>query len=252
MFNFNGAMAGLVGEKQRNLQCWTADPFSEYDWQFDISMGKRYDEKMGLTCALEAILWENGYNRFCNQNYGVATCCIGNGIPDKRDTTPTLDPTAPVVPSAESDAVDHFDVTKRSEYIFDYDFDTVVDEIQNITERSDPAAHAASVVCAWGWMENGFVREKFFVDGITCDEITNFFLSEQPPALPNDQDRNLQCYAATGTEYNNPGYPLQIDISTNDTPDGKQGMTCEMKQLMKICGVDLKFCNPITQTCCLY
>ncbi|KAK5725367.1 hypothetical protein LTR15_003552 [Elasticomyces elasticus] len=221
MFNFNGAMAGLVGEQQRNLQCWTTDPFSEYDWQFDISMDKRYDEKMGLTCALEAILWENGYNRFCNQNYGVATCCTGNGIPDKRDT-------------------------------IDYDYNTVVDEIQNITERTDPAADAASVVCASGWIENGFLREKFFVDGITCDEITNFFLSEQPLALPNDQDRNLLCYAATGTEYNNPGYPLQIDISTNDTPDGKQSMTCEMKQLMKSYGVDLKFCNPITQTCCLY
>ncbi|KAK3640681.1 hypothetical protein LTR56_011773 [Elasticomyces elasticus] len=255
-FNFNGGLAGLVPEDKRNLQCWdTTYPLSIWYSQWvDISMGKLYTEKQGLACALEGMLWNNGNkDEFCiHPSDGPQVCCGNNGIPVKRDTTLTLDATAPVIPSAQSDAVDLSELTKRSEYIVDYDFDTVVEEIQNITERSDPAADAASVVCAWGWMENGFVREKFFVDGITCDEITNFFLSEQPPALPNDQDRNLQCYAATGTEYNNPGYPVQVDISTNDTPDGKQSMTCEMKQLMKLYGVDLKFCNPITQTCCLY
>ncbi|KAK5733038.1 hypothetical protein LTR17_010045 [Elasticomyces elasticus] len=250
-FNFNGGLAGLVPEEKRNLQCWdTTYPLSIwYSKWVDISMGKLYTEKQGLACALEGMLWNNGNkDDFCiHPSDGPQVCCGNNGRPVKRDTTLTLDATAPVVTSAHSDAVDH------SGHIADYDYDTVIDQIQqNITERSDPAADAASVVCARGWMENGFLREKFFVDGITCDEITNFFRSEQPPQLPNDKDRNLLCYGATGTEYNNPGYPLQIDISTNDTPDSKQAMTCEMKQLMKVYGVDLKFCNPITQTCCLY
>ncbi|KAK5674358.1 hypothetical protein LTS10_012942 [Elasticomyces elasticus] len=223
--NYDAPLDGLLSGRKRNLQCWSADHWENdvhYDLQFDISMGNSLSQKQALTCVLESILSVNGMpDTWCNPIDGTTICCHENGKVAKLDT-------------------------------IDYDFDTVVEEIQNITERSDPSAHAASVVCAWGWMENGFVREKFFVDGITCNEITNFFLSEQPPALPNDQDRNLQCYAATGTEYNNPGYPLQIDISTHDTPDGKQGMTCEMKQLMKLYGMDLKFCNPITQTCCLY
>ncbi|KAK4955290.1 hypothetical protein LTR10_007485 [Elasticomyces elasticus] len=187
-------------------------------------MGKLYTEKQGLACALEGMLWNDGNkDEFCiHPSDGPQVCCGNNGIPVKRDTTFTLDTTAPVVSSTQSDVVDHSHLTKRSGYIVS--LNTYVDQ------------------ACW-------YRQKFSVSGLTCSDLENEF-NKEISTLPNEGHRNLECDIADGAFMGE--FKIRLTIvthSTYNTDDGKKQMACAIQEVLSASGNGDDFCS-ISGICC--
>ncbi|KAK4888917.1 hypothetical protein LTR27_012259 [Elasticomyces elasticus] len=179
-------------------------------------MGKLYTEKQGLACALEGMLWNNGNkDDFCiHPSDGPQVCCGNNGRPVKRDATLTLDATAPVVPSTQSDAIDPSHLTKRSGYIVPLNT----------------------------WIKHGWYRQKFSVSGLTCSDLENEF-NKEFPTLPNEGHRNLECDIADGA------FMGEFKISTYNNDDGKKQMACAIQEVLSASGNGDDFCS-ISGICC--